>query len=73
MMFLSGTYFPLSMMPDYLQSVARFLPLFYFQNGLKASMMTGDVTTALDDLAVIGLLAIAFILLGSFATRWRSK
>jgi ABC-2 type transport system permease protein len=73
MMFLSGTYFPLSMMPTYLQSVARFLPLYYFQNGLKAAMMTGDVSTAISDLAVIGTLAVMFILLGSFATRWRGK
>jgi len=73
MMFLSGTYFPLSMMPTYLQSAARFLPLYYFQNGLKAAMMTGDVTTAISDLAVIGALAVVFILLGSRATRWRGK
>jgi ABC-2 type transport system permease protein len=73
MMFLSGTYFPLSIMPGYLQNVARFLPLYYFQDGLKASMMTGNVTTALGDLAVIGVLAIAFILVGSFATKWRGK
>jgi len=61
------------MMPAYLQSTARFLPLYYFQEGLKAAMMTGDVTTALGDLAVIGVLAIAFILLGSFATKWRER
>lgn len=73
MMFLSGTYFPLSMMPGYLRSVARFLPLYYFQDGLRASMMTGDVTAALADLAVIGVLAIAFMLLGSYATEWRGK
>ena len=73
MMFLTGTYFPLSMMPAYLRSVARFLPLYYFQDGLKASMMTGNVGTALDDLAVIGVLAVVFVLLGSYATKWREK
>jgi len=73
MMFLSGTYFPLTMMPSYLQSLTRFLPLFYFQDGLKAAMVTGNTTTALFDLAVIAVLAFAFILLGSFATRWKEK
>lgn len=29
MMFLSGTFFPIAFMPDYLQSVAHVLPLFY--------------------------------------------
>jgi len=73
MMFLSGTYVPLSIMPSYLQSVAHVLPLFYFQDGLKAAMVTGNVSTALFDLGVIGVLAVGFILLGSFVTKWREN
>ncbi len=38
MMFLSGTYFPLEIMPSYLQSVSKALPLTYFSEGLKARM-----------------------------------
>jgi len=73
MMFLTGTYFPLSMMPAYLQNLAQALPLYYFQSGLKAAMVTGDVAAALFDLAVTGVLAVAFIVLGSVVTRWREK
>jgi len=36
MMFLSGTYFPLEVMPPYLQTVSKALPLIYL---LKDSKM----------------------------------
>ena len=35
MMFLSGTFFPISIMPQYLQTIAHVLPLFYVIEGLK--------------------------------------
>src|SRR4030067_1159501 len=35
MMFLSGTFFPISLMPEYLQTVAHGLPLFYVIAGLS--------------------------------------
>ena len=73
MMFLSGTFIPLAMMPSYLQTLARVLPLFYFQDGLQAAMVTGDSSTALTDFAVMGALALVFILLGSYVTSWREK
>jgi ABC-2 type transport system permease protein len=73
MMFLSGTFMPLSMMPTTLQTLARILPLFYFQDGLKAAMVTGNPTIALVDFAVICALAAVFILLGSLVTSWHEK
>ena len=73
MMFLSGTFMPLSIMPSFLQTIARVLPLFYFQDGLQAAMVTGNATIALTDFVVICALAIVFILLGSLVTSWREK
>jgi len=73
MMFLSGTFIPLKMMPAFLQTISRFLPLFYFQDGLTAAMVTGNSSTAFVDFAVMGALAIVFILLGSVVTRWRER
>ena len=35
MMFLSGTFFPVSAMPDVVQPIARVLPLYYMANGLE--------------------------------------
>ena len=41
MMFLSGSFFPLEMMPGFLQTIARILPLYYVNEGLRAAMAPG--------------------------------
>ena len=42
MMFLSGSFFPIEMMPGFLQTFARILPLYYVNEGLRASMVFVD-------------------------------
>jgi ABC-2 type transport system permease protein len=39
MMFLSGIFFPVETMPEWLQPVSNVLPLTYFANGLRDSMV----------------------------------
>jgi ABC-2 type transport system permease protein len=41
MMFLSGTFFPIALMPQALQTVARFLPLTYLSDALRQVMVGG--------------------------------
>ena len=47
-MFLSGSFFPIEMMPGYLQTLAKTLPLYYVNEGLRASMVFDDHLTALQ-------------------------
>ncbi|HUU17225.1 MAG TPA: ABC transporter permease, partial [Sedimentisphaerales bacterium] len=47
MMFLSGTFFPVEMMPGFLQKFSRILPLYYVNEGLRASMIFMDNMIAL--------------------------
>lgn len=42
MMFLSGVFFELSMLPGWLQPVSSVLPLTYFVNGIRDSMLYGS-------------------------------
>jgi ABC-2 type transport system permease protein len=70
MMFLSGTFFPVSIMPGWLQSVASVLPLTYFSESLRDSMVVGNFNATLLNMGATAALAVAFILLGSRATRW---
>jgi ABC-2 type transport system permease protein len=70
MMFLSGSFFPLEMMPSFLQTFARILPLFYVNEGLRASMVFVDGMTALRDSAVIGVFATAVFIVGILTTKW---
>ena len=70
MMFLSGSFFPLEMMPGFVQTVARILPLYYVNEGLRASMVFGDHMAALRYAAVIGVFAAAVFILGIIVTKW---
>ena len=70
MMFLSGSFFPLEMMPGPLQTIARILPLYYVNEGLRASMVSVDNTAALRYAAMIGVFATAVFVLGIKTTRW---
>jgi len=70
MMFLSGSFFPLEMMPGFLQTIARTLPLYYVNEGLRASMVAVDHMTALRYAAIIGMFAAVAFVLGILATKW---
>jgi ABC-2 type transport system permease protein len=70
MMFLSGSFFPLEMMPRFLQTFARALPLYYVNEGLRASMVFRDNMTALSYSAIIGTFAATVFIMGITATRW---
>jgi ABC-2 type transport system permease protein len=70
MMFLSGSFFPIELMPGFLQTFARTLPLYYVNEGLRASMIFQDNAAALRDSAVIGFFAAAVFILGIIAARW---
>jgi ABC-2 type transport system permease protein len=71
MMFLSGTFFPLSQMPAYLQSFAHVLPLFYVVEGLNNVMVFGNFTAALLDIAILGIITAVFFVAAAKLFKWR--
>jgi ABC-2 type transport system permease protein len=73
MMFLSGTYFPLEFMPGYMQSIAKVLPLTYFSDGLRYALLYKYPEGIYTNMAIVAVLAVVFIVLGSFVTRWKEK
>jgi len=70
MMFLSGSFFPLEMMPGFLQTIARILPLYYVNEGLRAAMVFVDNAAALRYAAMIGVFATVVFVLGINTTKW---
>ncbi|MCL4355792.1 MAG: ABC transporter permease [Nitrososphaerota archaeon] len=71
MMFLSGTFFPVSSMPKYLQGIAHVLPLYYMIDGLNEVMIYGNFGAAYFDMAVLlGISVVVFALAVRFF-RWR--
>lgn len=71
MMFLSGTFFPVSSMPMYLQTVAHILPLFYVIDGLNDVMIYGNYGPAYIDLAVLLVISLVIFGLAVRFFKWR--
>jgi len=71
MMFLAGTFFPISSMPAYLQSVAHILPLFYVTEGLNNVMVYGNINGALIDIAILGIITLVIFVLAVKLFKWR--
>ena len=71
MMFLSGTFFPISIMPQYLQNIAHVLPLFYIIEGLNNVMVYGNYTGAIIDLAVVAVITAVIFVLAVKLFKWR--
>jgi len=72
-MFLSGTFFSIEMMPRFLQKFARLLPLYYVNEGLRSAMVFVDHWAALRCAAVIAVIAAVLFLVGIRATRWEES
>jgi ABC-2 type transport system permease protein len=71
MMFLSGTFFPVSQMPMYLQNVAHGLPLFYMIDGLNQVMIYSNFGQALFDVEVMLVLSAIVFVLAVVFFKWR--
>src|SRR5271157_3414435 len=71
MMFLSGTFFPISLMPPYLQSFAHVLPLFYVVDGLNGVMIYRNYTQTAIDLVVVGIITVIAFVAAARAFKWR--
>jgi ABC-2 type transport system permease protein len=71
MMFLSGTFFPIAMMPDYLQTAAHVLPLFYVIEGLNNVMVYGNTSGVMVDLAVVAIIALAIFIAAIKLFKWK--
>jgi ABC-2 type transport system permease protein len=71
MMFLSGTFFPISLMPTYLQNFAHVLPLFYIIEGLNSVMIYGNYAQVVVDLVVVSVITAIFFVAAAKLFRWR--
>ncbi len=71
MMFLAGTFFPLDQMPEFLQTIAQFLPLYYVNEALRYSMIHADLEKTLFFTAFVFVFALVFFIIGVFLTKWK--
>ena len=67
MMFLSGVFFPLSVMPEWLTKWSQYLPLTYLADGMRAITVEGATVTTLGN-ELIGL-TVWIIVVFAIATK----
>ena len=71
MMFLAGTFFPLESMPDFMQSIAQVLPLYYVNEGMRNAMIYADIDKSLFFSAFVLVFAAVFFIAGILLTKWK--
>lgn len=71
MLWLSGAFFPLEQMPEFIQNVSTVLPLTYIGTGLRETMVNGNDAAALGDLGISAGFAVVFFTLATRAIRWK--
>jgi len=72
LMFLSGIFFPLEVMPDWLRGVATFMPLTYLGDALRQTMVGGTAFMPLPvDAAVLGGWLVVTLLISARYFRWQ--
>jgi ABC-2 type transport system permease protein len=71
MMFLSGAFVPLEIMPDYMRSIAKLLPLHYFHDGLRKILIYGKPGESVTAFLVLGVFAVVFIGVALKVTKWK--
>jgi ABC-2 type transport system permease protein len=71
MMFLAGTFFPIAIMPQWLQTIAHILPLFYVIEGLNNVMVYDNIPAALADLAVVAVITLIVFIAAVRLFKWR--
>jgi ABC-2 type transport system permease protein len=71
MMFLSGTFFPVSSFPPYLQTVAHVLPLYYVIDGLNDGILFNNDAGALRDLLIVIVVAAVLFSAAVRLFSWR--
>jgi ABC-2 type transport system permease protein len=69
-MFLCGLLWPVSQMPDYLQWIAKFLPLTYGVDGIRILMLQGQSLLDMGkEVGVLAAYAVVLLILASLTLR----
>jgi ABC-2 type transport system permease protein len=73
MMFLSGIFFQMSMMPEWLQGVAKVLPLYYVGESLRNTMVYDNQAAAFEQMLVVAVIAAICFVAGVLLSKWKDE
>ncbi len=64
--FASNAIYPIAIMPSWLQAVANVNPLSYMVNGMRALLVTGDLSQLPFDMMILVIVALAMSILSAY-------
>jgi ABC-2 type transport system permease protein len=73
MMFLSGTFFPVSGFSSPLQAIAHVLPLYYVIDGMNSVLLNNNPVQAVTDGVIVLGLSIPVFVAAVVAFKWRAE
>ncbi|MCL4308323.1 MAG: ABC transporter permease [Candidatus Thermoplasmatota archaeon] len=73
MMFLAGTFFPVSEFSPGLQVVAKVLPLYYVIDGMNQVLLFQNYARALTDFVIVLGIAVVFFAAAVYLFRWKGE
>lgn len=73
LMFLSGTFFSIDLMPSFLKAIAQISPLTYLNYGLRDVMISGNASDALFNLGVVAAIGVVFFAAGVALMKWKEE
>ena len=73
MMFLAGTFIPIEQMPQFLQTFAHVMPLYYVNEGLRNAMIQLDFGKAAFNGGIAIVFALVFFIAGVLLTKWKEN
>jgi ABC-2 type transport system permease protein len=71
LMFLSGVFWEVELMPATVQQVTAFMPLLYFHQGLRQLMIVETTDGVWLSFAILGTMAVTFLVLAVRTVRWK--
>lgn len=71
MMFLSGVFWEIDIMPETLQTIGRALPLYQFHVAFRRLTIEGSAEGVPEAFAMLAALAVVFVALATRLTPWR--
>lgn len=71
MMFVSGVFWELDLMPEYLQTVATLTPIYHFHRGLRQLMVLDTTQGVGVPVGILGIGAVLSLMVAVYVTQWQ--
>lgn len=72
-MFLSGAILPAEILPDFMQTIAKFFPLYYIGEAMRNMMLESTFHLVWAPLGITIGMGVVFFIVGTIITVWRKE